>query len=93
MERQISKNDAAFATLTQVQIPFYEFVSLLRDDYHKSNKELKELRERASRGENIIGPILEMVRPERLSLKRYDIQELGFTPEEAVALTKKKTKN
>lgn len=52
---------------------FYEFVCTLRSDYHKSNKELDSLRERANNGENIIPELLDIISPKRI----------GFTDDEA----------
>ena len=90
MERNIEKNRLVLETMEQIQLPFYDFVCTLRDDYHKSNQELKELREKASQGENVIEPLLQMVNPERLALKTYDLKALGYTEEEEKIITKKK---
>lgn len=60
-------------TLFSFRDKFYEFVCTLRSDYHKSNKELDSLRERANNGENIIPELLDIISPKRI----------GFTEDEA----------
>ena len=47
---------------------FYEYIDILRTDYHKSNKELDELKRRAMNGENIMPELFEIVSPERVGL-------------------------
>lgn len=47
---------------------FYEYIDTLRTDYHKSNKELDELKRRAMNGENIMPELFEILNPKRIGL-------------------------
>ena len=85
--------------IKRVQDPLYWFTDSLRTDYHKSNKELEELRERALNGENVIQNLMELMSPERIGLPKDNIlKELEFIfPEEGMEpgkeLIKKEDKN
>ncbi len=64
--------------LKKVQDPFYELVDTLRSDYHKSNKELKQLEDKALHGVDISTELIEFLDPERVNLERIEIPEELF---------------
>jgi len=76
--RRINLNQLALENIKGIQYPMYDLTCDLRSDYHESNRRLKELRDKAVNGENIIGDLLELVNPERVHLKRVEKQELLF---------------
>ena len=67
----------------KTQYDFYDFTYDLRTDYHSSNKEMDELEKKAEDGENIIGPLSELLNPERMNLRRLKPEELAAFEEEA----------
>lgn len=75
-KKKMKMNEIQKELFSQIQIPFFDFTCDLRSDYHKSNKELDELRKKALNGENVIGNLLEIVNPERVNLKRVESSEL-----------------
>lgn len=93
-EKNLEQTRIAREQMKSIQDPMFWFTDQLRTDYHKSNQEFKELRERASNGENIIEKLTEMMSPERLALKRENIlKELSFEfPKEQQEETKQYTK-
>ena len=74
----------------EIQLPYYELMDTIRTDYHKSKKELEELRKNVEDGENIIPYLFSQIGPERLSINRYDLSNLEFDIEEPKELTKEK---
>ena len=74
----------------ELQLPFFDLMDTIRTDYHKSKKELKELRRYAIEGENIIPYLFSQIGPERLSINRYDLETLEFDIEEPKELVKEK---
>ena len=69
---RIYKNQILTEQMNKIQLPFYELTNQLREDYHESNKELMEIKQRALEGKNIIGQLLPLVSLERLSLPNPD---------------------
>lgn len=76
----VARNMEMEEVLKNLQIPFFDFTCELRTDYHQSNKELKEMRERLENGENIMPDLMELIKPERLSLER--VESLPFEEDE-----------
>ena len=62
--------------LKDIQNRLFELMDTLRTDYHQSNKELKELQERAKKGENVMPILLEMISPERVALPKISQEEI-----------------
>ena len=54
---------------------FYDFICDIREDFHKSNTELDELKNRALTGEDITGDLLRITNPERVGLKRIPLSK------------------
>lgn len=67
-KRELEKIDILKKKILLNQDIFYEYIDTLRTDYHKSNKELDELRKRAMNGENIMPKLLEILNPKRIGL-------------------------
>ena len=72
---RINKNNEREDCLKRTQEPLYEFTDRLRTDYHKTNKELKELEERAINGDYIIDELKEIVNPKRVGLEFIELEE------------------
>ncbi len=73
----------------RIQDPFYELVDTLRSDYHLSNKELKELEEKAINGENISNELLKYLDPRRVNLEKLTVEGNLLIPEPSMEYTKK----
>ena len=86
MGRKIESNNQIQEEIKKIQIPFYEFTDTLRTDYHQSNHELDELREKALKGENVLGKLMEIVNPERVQLPHVEqrVIELEDAPKEYI---------
>ena len=67
---RITRNNEALQKINSIQDPLYDFTCTLRTDYHESKEKFKELKERASKGENILPELIEMVNPEKVDLER-----------------------
>ena len=67
-KRELEKIDILKKKILLNQDIFYEYIDTLRTDYHKSNKELDELRRRAINGENIMPKLLGILNPKRIGL-------------------------
>jgi len=70
--KRMLRNEQIREEMKNIQIPFFEFTCDLRSDYHKSNHELDALKEKALNGENIMGELIQIVSPERVSLQRVE---------------------
>ena len=73
--RRIEKNNSKEDILNRIQEPLYEFTDVLRTDYHKTKKELKELEERAINGDYILDELKEIVNPKRVGLEFIELEE------------------
>lgn len=78
-KRELEKIDILKKKILLNQDIFYEYIDTLRTDYHKSNKELDELRRRAINGENIMPKLLEILNPKRIGL---DVSFLDLAEDE-----------
>lgn len=90
LESVLEQTSIENAQIESIQDSLFWFTDSLRTDYHNSNEELEELREKARKGENIIPALMELMSPERLSLPRRNIlKELEFIlPDEMEKETK-----
>ena len=77
-----ANEEALYRMTKEMQNELYDFVCTLRSDYHATNHELKELKERAEKGENIMPQLLEIISPERVGLERIDPRFLMNQEEE-----------
>ena len=76
-KHKVRNDEEIMENLRTIQIPYFDFICDMRSDYHKSNQELDELMKRAQQGEDVTNELLEMIKPERLSLSRKKAQELA----------------
>ena len=67
-KERIEKNNELKELYDIIHKPFYEFISILRRDYHRSNEELKELELRAMNGEDITEELISILDPSRIGL-------------------------
>ena len=86
IDKKIAKNRLERAiqgasVMGDAQNPLFDFTCDLREDYHKSNRELEELRKRAMMGENVIKELLPIISLERLNLQNVDLSILPNTQE------------
>ena len=51
-----------------IQYPLYEFLDTLRSDYHKSKRELEEIKTKSLEGKEIEKDLLPIINPERINL-------------------------
>ena len=65
---RINDNIELEKKLKNLQEPLYEFTDTLRTDYHRSKKEIKELRERLKEGEDITEELIKIASPKRIGL-------------------------
>lgn len=54
---------------------FYAYCDNMRTDYHKSEKELESLKERAKNGENIMDELLQIAHPSSIGLELVEFSE------------------
>ena len=73
---------AAKEEINRFQRVFYDVVFDLRNDYHRSNEELDQLRERALKGENIMQELIEIINPERISLPPVQKEPVALLEED-----------
>ena len=76
------KNAIFQKKIVEIQISFFEFENTLRENYHKTNEELKKLKIRAEAGENIMTDILYLIEPERIGIPKT--KENIFIQESAI---------
>ena len=78
--------------MKKIQDPFYELTDALRSDYHKSKKELEEIKQKAIEGNNVVQDLLPIIDPERISLPRVHMLTIirNMTSEEGPKELKKR---
>ncbi len=72
---RLERNEALYEVFKSIQDPFYEFTNTLRSDYHASNKELKELKDKAIEGEDVLPQLIQIIEPERVGLQSTNLLE------------------
>ena len=69
---RIMRNSYLEQEFKRIQIPFFDFTDILREDYHKSMKEIQLAKQKLLNGEEVIADLLKMMNPERVHLEKID---------------------
>ena len=67
-ERILEISDVLIKEYKNLQYPLYEFLDTLRSDYHKSKRELEEIKTKSLEGKEIEKDLLPIINPKRINL-------------------------